>query len=199
MDLADPSADLGRQPRRRAEHALAREPPAAMREHLPPELGPDTRPRPSSPSGSASRTRPDERDHRRGGGCRLSPTSTRCARSRPTPSAASQRCAATESRASASTRAPGSTRGTSRTRATGEACCRIYNEWIADRLASRSPRFRCAGMIPTWSVDAAVAELRGSPTSGSPRRCCRSSARPSTTTANGSRSGARSRRPVCRS
>jgi len=41
----------------------------------------------------------------------------------------------------------------------GEACCRLYNDWIADRLASRSPRFRCAGMIPTWSVAAAVAEL----------------------------------------
>jgi len=43
---------------------------------------------------------------------------------------------------------------------TGEACCRIYNEWIADRLASRSPRFRCAGMIPTWNVDGAIAEVR---------------------------------------
>jgi predicted TIM-barrel fold metal-dependent hydrolase len=43
---------------------------------------------------------------------------------------------------------------------TGEACCRIYNDWIADRLASRSPRFRCAGMIPTWSVDAGVAEVK---------------------------------------
>jgi len=43
---------------------------------------------------------------------------------------------------------------------TGEACCRIYNEWIADRLASRSPRFRCAGMIPTWSIDAAIAEVK---------------------------------------
>ena len=42
---------------------------------------------------------------------------------------------------------------------TGEACCRIYNDWIADRLASRSPRFRCAGMVPTWSADAAVAEV----------------------------------------
>lgn len=42
---------------------------------------------------------------------------------------------------------------------TGEACCRIYNDWIADRLASRSPRFRCAGMVPTWSPDDAVAEV----------------------------------------
>ena len=42
---------------------------------------------------------------------------------------------------------------------TGEACCRVYNDWIAERLASRSPRFRCAGMIPTWSVAAAIAEV----------------------------------------
>jgi predicted TIM-barrel fold metal-dependent hydrolase len=42
---------------------------------------------------------------------------------------------------------------------TGEACCRIYNDWIADRLASRSPRFRCAGMVPTWNADAAIAEV----------------------------------------
>jgi len=43
--------------------------------------------------------------------------------------------------------------------ATGEACCRLYNDWIYDRLESRSPRFRCAGMIPTWSVGAAIAEV----------------------------------------
>jgi predicted TIM-barrel fold metal-dependent hydrolase len=44
-------------------------------------------------------------------------------------------------------------------RAVGEACCRLYNDWIHDRLESRSPRFRCAGMIPTWNVGAAVAEV----------------------------------------
>jgi predicted TIM-barrel fold metal-dependent hydrolase len=43
--------------------------------------------------------------------------------------------------------------------AVGEACCRLYNDWIYDRLESRSARFRCAGMIPTWDVDAAVAEV----------------------------------------
>ena len=43
--------------------------------------------------------------------------------------------------------------------AVGEACCRLYNDWIYDRLESRSPRFRCAGMIPTWNVDAAIAEV----------------------------------------
>lgn len=41
----------------------------------------------------------------------------------------------------------------------GEACCRLYNDWIYDRLESKSPRFRCAGMIPTWNVDAAIAEV----------------------------------------
>jgi len=44
-------------------------------------------------------------------------------------------------------------------RSVGEACCRLYNDWIYDRLESRSPRFRCAGMIPTWDVDAAIAEV----------------------------------------
>jgi predicted TIM-barrel fold metal-dependent hydrolase len=45
-------------------------------------------------------------------------------------------------------------------RSVGEACCRVYNDWIHDRLESKSPRFRCAGMIPTWNVDAAIAEVR---------------------------------------
>ena len=43
--------------------------------------------------------------------------------------------------------------------AVGEACCLLYNDWIHDALESRSPRFRCAGMIPTWNVEAAVAEV----------------------------------------
>lgn len=42
----------------------------------------------------------------------------------------------------------------------GAACCRLYNDWIHDRLESRSARFRCAGMIPTWDVDVAIAEVR---------------------------------------
>jgi hypothetical protein len=42
----------------------------------------------------------------------------------------------------------------------GVACCRIYNDWICDRLESRSTRFRCAGLIPTWSVDAAIGEVK---------------------------------------
>lgn len=44
-------------------------------------------------------------------------------------------------------------------RALGEACCRVYNDWIHDRLERRSARFRCAGMIPTWDVAAAIAEV----------------------------------------
>jgi predicted TIM-barrel fold metal-dependent hydrolase len=40
----------------------------------------------------------------------------------------------------------------------GVASCRVYNEWIADGLA-RSPRFKCAGLVPTWRVDDAVSEV----------------------------------------
>ncbi len=42
--------------------------------------------------------------------------------------------------------------------AAGAASCRVYNEWIASGLA-RSPRFKCAGLVPTWNVDDAVAEV----------------------------------------
>ena len=42
----------------------------------------------------------------------------------------------------------------------GEACCRVYNDWITDRLESQSPRFRCAGMIPCWNIDSAVKEVQ---------------------------------------
>ena len=38
------------------------------------------------------------------------------------------------------------------------ASCRVYNEWIADGLA-RLPRFKCAGLVPTSSVDDAIAEV----------------------------------------
>jgi predicted TIM-barrel fold metal-dependent hydrolase len=41
----------------------------------------------------------------------------------------------------------------------GEACCRIYNDWVHDRLESRSPRFRCAGMIPTWDLGKSIEEV----------------------------------------
>ena len=40
----------------------------------------------------------------------------------------------------------------------GAASCRVYNEWIADGLA-RSPRFKCAGIVPNWRPEDAVAEV----------------------------------------
>ena len=42
----------------------------------------------------------------------------------------------------------------------GKVSCRIYNEWIHDQLESRSPRFRCAGLVPTWRLDDAIEEVR---------------------------------------
>jgi predicted TIM-barrel fold metal-dependent hydrolase len=41
----------------------------------------------------------------------------------------------------------------------GAASCRVYNEWIADGVA-RSPRFKCAGVVPTWRLDDALTEVR---------------------------------------
>ena len=40
----------------------------------------------------------------------------------------------------------------------GAASCRVYNEWIADGLA-KSPRFKCAGLVPTWRVEDALVEV----------------------------------------
>ena len=40
----------------------------------------------------------------------------------------------------------------------GAASCRVYNEWIADGLA-RSPRFRCAGLVPTGGWTDVLAEV----------------------------------------
>jgi len=40
----------------------------------------------------------------------------------------------------------------------GAASCRIYNEWISEVLA-RSPRFKCAGLVPTWNLEDALAEV----------------------------------------
>jgi len=42
----------------------------------------------------------------------------------------------------------------------GQACCEIYNDWIYDQLESKSPRWRCAGLIPTWTIDGAVKEVK---------------------------------------
>jgi predicted TIM-barrel fold metal-dependent hydrolase len=43
--------------------------------------------------------------------------------------------------------------------AVGARCARIYNDWIHDLLESRSERFRCAALIPTWRVEDAIAEV----------------------------------------
>jgi predicted TIM-barrel fold metal-dependent hydrolase len=42
----------------------------------------------------------------------------------------------------------------------GRISCRIYNDWILDTLESRSPRFRCVGIVPTWDVKDAIAEVQ---------------------------------------
>ena len=39
------------------------------------------------------------------------------------------------------------------------ACCEIYNDWIDETIEQRSPRFRCAGLVPTGDVGTALAEL----------------------------------------
>lgn len=41
----------------------------------------------------------------------------------------------------------------------GAASCRIYNEWIVDQLQSKSNRFCCAGLVPTWTPEQAIAEI----------------------------------------
>jgi len=41
----------------------------------------------------------------------------------------------------------------------GQASCRIYNEWIYHQLHKHSPRFCCAGLIPTWTVQQALDEV----------------------------------------
>ena len=41
----------------------------------------------------------------------------------------------------------------------GRSCARIYNDWIHDLLESRSARFRCAALIPTWRIQDALAEV----------------------------------------
>ena len=40
----------------------------------------------------------------------------------------------------------------------GEATCRIYNDWILERLGGQ-PRIKLATMLPTWSVEMARAEI----------------------------------------
>lgn len=41
----------------------------------------------------------------------------------------------------------------------GRACCQLYNDWIYETLESRSPRFRCAALIPTFRIRDAIAEV----------------------------------------
>ncbi len=42
----------------------------------------------------------------------------------------------------------------------GMACCQIYNDWIYDVIESKSDRHRSAGLIPTWNIDHAIAEVK---------------------------------------
>jgi predicted TIM-barrel fold metal-dependent hydrolase len=42
--------------------------------------------------------------------------------------------------------------------AVGEAACRVYNDWIRERLGGQ-PRIRLNAMIPTWSTEMAIAEV----------------------------------------
>jgi predicted TIM-barrel fold metal-dependent hydrolase len=39
------------------------------------------------------------------------------------------------------------------------ACCEIYNDWIHETIETHSPRFRCAGVVPTADVGNALTEL----------------------------------------
>lgn len=41
----------------------------------------------------------------------------------------------------------------------GRLSCEIYNDWLHDTLQRRSGRFCCAGLIPTWTPQQAVAEV----------------------------------------
>ncbi len=41
----------------------------------------------------------------------------------------------------------------------GEASCRVYNDWIHERLGDDCARVRHAALIPTWDVDGARAEI----------------------------------------
>lgn len=41
----------------------------------------------------------------------------------------------------------------------GMLSCRIYNDWILQQLHVHSPRYCCAGLVPTWRPDQAVAEI----------------------------------------
>jgi predicted TIM-barrel fold metal-dependent hydrolase len=42
----------------------------------------------------------------------------------------------------------------------GKISCRIYNDWVHEQLERQSPRFRCAGLIPTWRLEDALEEVQ---------------------------------------
>ena len=42
----------------------------------------------------------------------------------------------------------------------GAACCAAYNDWMLERLVGTSDRIKVAAMIPTWTVEGALGELR---------------------------------------
>jgi predicted TIM-barrel fold metal-dependent hydrolase len=42
----------------------------------------------------------------------------------------------------------------------GIASCRVYNDWISDRLGGDCPRIRYAALIPAWDVASAITEVQ---------------------------------------
>lgn len=41
----------------------------------------------------------------------------------------------------------------------GRLSCQVYNDWLYDTMQRKSGRFCCAGLIPTWTPQQAVAEV----------------------------------------
>ena len=41
----------------------------------------------------------------------------------------------------------------------GTASCRVYNDWIRERLGDDSPRVRYAALVPTWDTESAISEI----------------------------------------
>jgi predicted TIM-barrel fold metal-dependent hydrolase len=48
----------------------------------------------------------------------------------------------------------------------GDASCRVYNDWVHERIGTDSPRCLLAGIIPTWSVQSAIAEAQRNASNG---------------------------------
>jgi predicted TIM-barrel fold metal-dependent hydrolase len=42
----------------------------------------------------------------------------------------------------------------------GIASCRVYNDWIHERLGDECNRIRYAALVPTWDTDSAIAEIQ---------------------------------------